>query len=57
MGEKDQSTIVWDVVNVYDAAARWNGRPPKALFSDGPVVRVIDRAADALAHAHTSPQK
>jgi hypothetical protein len=49
MGEKDRSTIVWDVINLYDAQASWGERPPAPVFSDRPVVRVIDRAAAALA--------
>jgi hypothetical protein len=57
MGEKDQSSIVWDMINVYPAAARWKERVPEPLFSDRPVVRVIERAANALAQAHTPPQK
>lgn len=48
MGEKDRATIVWDVIKVYDPAARWNDRLPEPVFSDRPVVRVIDEAARAL---------
>ena len=48
MGEKDEATVVWDVINVYDRAARWGDRPPEPVFSDRPVVRVIDGAAGVL---------
>ena len=49
MGEKDRSTIVWDVIHIYDRSARWDQRVPRAVFSDRPVVRVIADAARALA--------
>ena len=48
MGEKDDDSIVWDVINVYDRNARWNERPPAPVFSDRPVVQVIEGAAKAL---------
>jgi hypothetical protein len=57
MGEKDRSTIVWDVIKIYGPAARWSASVPEPVFSDRPVVRVIDRAEHALAQAHTTPPK
>jgi hypothetical protein len=48
MGEKDADSIVWDVINIYDRSARWNDQPPVPVFSDRPVVHVIDAAAKAL---------
>jgi hypothetical protein len=48
MGERNSSTIVWDVIHIYDPGARWNERLPDAAFSDRPVVHVIGRAAKAL---------
>src|SRR5437016_6149376 len=49
MGEQDRNTIVWDRIIVYGRDATWNGNPPEAVFSDGPVVKVLDRARAEVA--------
>jgi hypothetical protein len=51
MGEHDRRSVVWDHIAVYPTGAIWRGRPPKALYEGGPVVKVIDPARAALAHA------
>ncbi len=55
MGEKDNSSIVWDSVAVYAPGALWNGTPPKPFYEDGPVVRVISALTQALERASTQP--
>ena len=51
MGEHDRGSVVWDYVAVYPAGASWDKSPPQALYSGGPVVRVIDETRTALAQA------
>jgi len=51
MGEHDRRSVVWDYIAVYPAGRIWRGRPPKALYEGGPLVKVIDPARAALAHA------
>ncbi len=51
MGEHDKTSIVWDWVGVYASDAIWEGQPPKPIFEDGPVVRVIPAFTNALEHA------
>jgi len=51
MGEHDSSDIVWDWVGIYFGDAVWEGQPPKPIFDDGPVVRVIPAFTNALEHA------
>jgi hypothetical protein len=56
MGEHDKHSIVWDHIAVYAPGATWNQQP--ALFADGPVVKVLGPARDAVTKALgvTSPQ-
>jgi hypothetical protein len=49
MGEHDKESIIWDYIAVYVPGATWNQAP--ALFADGPVVRVLKPARDAIAKA------
>ena len=49
MGEHDKESIIWDYIAVYVPGAAWNQAP--ALFADGPVVRVLKPARDAIAKA------
>lgn len=49
MGERDGKKIVWDHIAVYAPGATWNHTP--ALFADGPVVRVLQPAREAIAKA------
>ena len=51
MGEHDDKSIVWDHIRIYPAGGLWNQKPPEALFSDGPVYKVIEPAKAALAKA------
>ncbi len=51
MGEHDHRSVVWDHIAIYPAGAIWRERPPRALYEDGPVVRVIGQARAALAQA------
>jgi len=48
LGERDRSSIVWDYVAVYEPGRVWDQAPPEPAFSDGPVVRVIDGAREAV---------
>ena len=48
MGERDNSSIVWDYVAVYAPGAFWNDTPPKPFYGDGPVVRVVSALTHAL---------
>src|SRR5690349_1814853 len=42
MGEKDDDSIVWDRVLVYQRGQVWgDGAPPEPLFADGTVADVI----------------
>jgi hypothetical protein len=50
MGEHDRKSIVWDHIGVYAPGAEWNQRTTP-LFADGPVVRVLDPAREAIAKA------
>jgi hypothetical protein len=58
MGEHDRRTIVWDYIGIYEPGLVWDATPPKAVFEDRPVVRVIESARTALerllANRHTS---
>ena len=49
MGEHDRKSIVWDHIAVYAPGATWN--PTPALFADGPVVKVLEPAREAIAKA------
>ena len=51
MGEHDRGSIVWDYIAVYPVGAVWDQSPPQALYSGGPVIRVIDETRNALAQA------
>ena len=51
MGEHDRGSIVWDYIAVYPVGAVWDQSPPQAVYSGGPVIRVIDETRTALAHA------
>jgi hypothetical protein len=51
MGEQNSSSIVWDWVGIYPPDAVWKDAPPKPVFEDGPVVRVIPEFTGALALA------
>ena len=51
LGEHDRTSIVWDYIAVYPAGAVWDQSPPKALYSGGPAIRVIDETRMALAQA------
>ena len=51
MGERDRGSIVWDYIVVYPVGAVWDQGPPEALYSGGPVIRVIDETRTALAQA------
>lgn len=51
MGEHDKKSIVWDHIGVYPRGAIWKESPPLALWSDGPVVKVIEPAHGAIARA------
>ncbi|PYT12299.1 MAG: hypothetical protein DMG59_23835 [Acidobacteria bacterium] len=51
MGEHDRRSIVWDHIAVYGAGAVWDQKPPGALLADGPVVRVIEPAREAISQA------
>jgi len=55
MGEHDRKSIVWDRVLVYGPDATWNQNPPEAVFSDGPVVNVLDRARAEVAARFNLP--
>jgi hypothetical protein len=48
MGEKDNSSIVWDSVAVYAPGALWNDTPPTPFYEDGPVIRVVSALTQAL---------
>jgi hypothetical protein len=58
MGEHDRRTIVWDYLGIYEPGTVWEAKPPKPLFEDRPVVRIIGGAGTALEHllasGHTS---
>lgn len=49
MGEHDKKSIVWDHVAVYAPGATWHQENP--LFADGPVIRVLQPAREAIAKA------
>jgi hypothetical protein len=51
MGEHDRRSVVWDYIAVYPPGAIWKDRPPEALYSDGPVVRVVEPVRAAVAQA------
>jgi hypothetical protein len=51
MGEHDRKSIVWDHIVVYAPGATWNQK--SALFSDGPVVKVLGPAREAITRALT----
>jgi hypothetical protein len=48
MGEKDNSSIVWDHALVYPKGAVWQDAPPKPSFEGGTVLDVTDDLAKAL---------
>jgi hypothetical protein len=48
LGERNQSTIVWDHIAVYEPGTLWQDVPPKPVYSDGPVRDVIGGAKDAI---------
>jgi len=51
MGEHDRGSVVWDHVAVYAPGAVWAERPAMALYSGGPVIRVLDETRAALVQA------
>jgi hypothetical protein len=51
LGERDRRSVVWDYVAVYAPGAFWDVAPPQALYSNGPVVRSIGGAREALQQA------
>jgi hypothetical protein len=46
MGEHDNESIIWDHIAVYAPGAKWHQSPP--LFADGPVVKVLQPAHEAI---------
>jgi hypothetical protein len=48
LGEHDEKSIVWDHIAVYQPGATWN---EQALFANGPVVKVLGPARDAIKKA------
>ncbi len=54
MGEHDSKSIVWDHIEIYPPGAAWTERPPHALYSGGPVYKVIEPVRAALAQALTN---
>jgi hypothetical protein len=48
LGERDGSSVIWDYVAVYEPGKVWDQAPPKAAFSDVPVVRSIDGTKEAV---------
>jgi len=51
MGEHDRPSVVWDWVGVYSRDAVWEAAPPKPMFQDAPVVRVVEGFTRALEQA------
>jgi hypothetical protein len=49
MGEHDRKSIVWDHIAVYAPGATWDHK--SALFADGPVVKAIAPASEAIRKA------
>ena len=48
MGEHNRKTIIWDHIAVYAPGTKWN---QDALFADGPVIKVVESAREAMAKA------
>jgi hypothetical protein len=48
LGEHDEDSIVWDNVAVYRPGAAWKEAPPQALYSNTPVIEVIERVRSAI---------
>jgi len=49
MGERDRASVVWDYIAVFPPGAVWQeDAPPRSVFSDHPVRKVIGRAKDAI---------
>ena len=40
--------IAWDLVAVFDAAARWESHPPVPVYYGGPVAAVLEETRKAL---------
>ena len=49
MGERDKKSIVWDHIAVYGPGATWHQKT--ALFADGPVIKVLEPAREAIIKA------
>ena len=49
MGERDRKSIVWDHIAVYVPGATWHQKT--ALFADGPVIKVLEPAREAIIKA------
>ncbi len=49
MGEHDTKSIVWDHIAVYAPGGRWHQQT--ALFADGPVIKVLEPAREAITKA------
>ena len=49
MGERDRKSIVWDHIAVYGPGATWHQKT--ALFADGPVIKVLEPAREAIIKA------
>ena len=49
MGEHDKKSIVWDHIAVYAPGTTWHQKV--ALFADGPVVKVLEPAREAITKA------
>ena len=48
MGEKDDGSIVWDIVAIYQPGKLWEQAPPEPIYSGGAVVDVIDETRTAI---------
>ena len=50
-GEHSRKSIVWDDISVYAPETLWQEAPPQPIFRGRTVVRVQDRAREAVAQA------
>lgn len=48
MGERDQDTVVWDYIAIYEQGQMWQDAPPAPVFAGRTVVRAIGGARQAL---------
>ena len=56
-GEHNRKSIVWDDISVYAPGMLWQDGPPQPLFRGHTVVRVEDRAREAVAQAVRNVQQ